>query len=328
MPIYLISGDTPLLVQTCQNQLRQMGKQHHFIQRKRITFDSNDAWDAFQNQTNNLNLFSEKCYLEINNPKAKFDKLGTKILAEYLSHPSPDIIIVMITSKLTANQKKTNWYKAIDKHGAIINIRPIALKDLPEWIANRTKQAKLNVNRESCHLLAILGEGNLTAIHHAIEKLRLLYSNEHITPNHITRVIHDSAEFSVFDLSNYTLTGKSTNTLRCLHALQSSGTEPTLVLWTFSRDCRELIHIHESLNRGIPRAQLLQKQWQSRRNLLNSALSRLSLKQCHKLHQFITYIDLVNKGIRKGNVWQLLETLSLQFCGIPIKEGVIHDVEI
>ena len=96
--------------------------------------------------------------------------------------PPPDKVLLIITSKLTGAQQKTKWYKAVSKAWVTITIWPIKANELIAWVSNRMKKAMLNFNTDSAKLLAELTQGNLLAANQAVEKLRLLYPKQAITP--------------------------------------------------------------------------------------------------------------------------------------------------
>ena len=249
-PVYLVSGDVPLLMQETRDAIRQATSEIGFHQRTLLTIESRSDWDQFSGTADNLNLFSEKTLLELRNPKGKFDDYGTKTLLHYLENPPADKLLLIITPKLTAAQQKTRWFKAVDKMGATLTVWPIAPRELPAWIAMRLKQADLNADSESIRLLTELTEGNLLSTQQAIEKLRLLYSKQPITTKEIAAVISDNARFTIFDLTNYALAGKTQRVIRILSGLRFAGTEATLVLWAIAREIRDLYSLAKQIEQG------------------------------------------------------------------------------
>lgn len=315
-PVYLISGDVPLLMQETRDAVCDAAYQTDFHQKTLLTIENASDWDQFSAAADNLNLFSEKTLLEIRNPKGKFDDHGTKVLLRYLDNPPPDKLLLIITPKLTSAQQKTRWFKAVDTTGATLAVWPIAPHELPAWIAARLKQAGLNADRNGIQLLAELTEGNLLSTQQAVEKLRLLYPNQLITTKEISTLISDNARFTIFDLTNYALAGKAQRVIRILSGLQFAGTEATLVLWAITREIRTLYSLAKQMEQGQPITQVVASQWQSRKPLLTNALSRLRCNALSQLLQQAEQIDHMIKGIKTGNVWLALETLSLSIAKV------------
>ncbi len=321
-PVYLIATDVTLLAQEAREHLRKAAEKAGFLQRDTYHVLPSFNWDNFFAQQQNYNLFSEKVFIELNNPSAKFDAATTKRLLEYLNNPPADKILLILTNKLTSAQQKTKWHKAVESKGMCTHIRNITKAELPQWISQRAQAAKVTLERESIALLAELTEGNLLATQQALQKLSLLYAQQKIDPKKVFTVISDNARFNVFDLSNQMLTGDVRSALRCLNGLKNTGVEATLILWALAREIREILNLAFQRQQGANLAQLLQSQWQSRRGLLKSALSRLTLKDCNKLLLLAENADLIIKGQSPGNLWNALETIVMTFCGKKIPSAI------
>lgn len=320
LPIYLICADSPLLVQETRDSIRQAARQQGFQQGELFFIEMGFNWKALDTAIDNFNLFSEKTFIEIRNPQAKFDERGTQILLRYLENPPPNKRLLIVTNKLTATQQKTRWYKAVSELGAVIPLWPISTQELPTWIAKRFKKFDLTVDMESINLLAELTEGNLLATQQAIEKLRLLYQNKPIPPQSVSAVINDNACFTVFDLTEAALLGKISRVTRILLALKFVDKEAApLVLWSLTHELRNLYMLFKELKNGKSLSQLLASQWQTRKQPLKMALSRLNPQLIAKLLQHSKQIDWIIKGIIPGNAWQELETLSLAIAGKELR---------
>ncbi len=311
-PIYLISGDTTLLVRETRDTLREAAKKAGFLQRELLCVEAGFDWGKFISLTENFNLFSEKCLIEIQNPTAKFDEQGIKTLLRYLETPSADHVIVITCNKLTSAQKRSRWYKAIDNVGVTLPIWPIGAHELPRWIQQRMQQAKLQADRESIQLLADLTEGNLLATQQTIEKLRLLYPAQSIDIDKMTAALSQNARYNVFDLTQYALQGDVTHVVRIVNGLRDEGVEATFVLWALTRELRNLIQKTKQREQGVPMQQVLRGEWASRQALLKSALMRLHSTSLLKALQYASQVDQMIKGMQPGAVWDALMTLSLQ----------------
>jgi len=314
--LYLISGDEPLLVEQAQAEIRTACHQKGFLHREIITIQNAANWDQLFSHYASADLFSEKKIIDIRNPNNKFDSKGQHFF-EHISHVvNPDCIVMISSAKLTAAQKRTKWFKNIERTGVIINIWPIPSYELPKWIAQQLKKRGLNASQDSIQLLATLTEGNLLATHQGLTKLQLLYPKERIDCEHVIKATHDTARFNVFDLSNYALLGNHEKTIRVIRHLQQSGLEPTLVLWALTREIR-LLHALLHANSDDSKT-LLRREWQSRQRLLSNAARRLRPQQMSALLQHASQVDKVIKGNLSGNIWLSLSELALGICGTPL----------
>lgn len=311
--VYLISGDTPLLLQETRDNIRSTAEQANFLQRDILTVDPGFDWAIIQHRLQNRSLFSEKFIIDLRLPK--WEERASKMILSYLEAPADDLLLMISTPKLTSAQKKTKWYKAIAKAGEAITIWPIPPYELPQWIRQRLNKAKLQADQESIQLLAEWTEGNLLATQQAIEKLQLLYPEQSITRDAMESMLNDNARFTVFDLSNATLIGNACRVTRILSHLKFESIEPTLILWALSREIRNLVQLLDQKERGTPINELLQKEWQSRKALVKSALQRQSYSTLLNCLQKASKIDGIIKGRSTGNYWNELESLALAMAG-------------
>lgn len=312
---HLISGDDPLLVQEARDQLCQHARQQHQTERHIVTIDSPNDWQQLTQLTQNLGLFSQAQLIDVRNPSAKFDKHVQQLLHDYVSQPNPDTLLIISCGKLTAAQKKAKWFKALEPQLHCQFIWPLQPRELPQWIQARLRQHQLSADKESIRLLIELTEGNLLATNQAIEKLALLYPQQTITTTHITQVVHDSAQFNIFDLVNYALAGQTKRVLRAIDTLQATGGEAILVLWALSREVRELYSLVQQYQRGVAMPQLLAKQWASKKPLLQAAIPRLSLTALDALIKRAQQTDLIIKGVAPGNPWHQLKSIAITLTG-------------
>lgn len=317
-PVYLLTGDETLLVRQAQETLRALAQSRDFSARQSLHVESGFQWKQLHSALQNQNLFSEKTLIELYHPSAKFEEEAKSVLLNYLSKPNPDTILVILCEKLTPAQKKTQWYQAIDKAGIIISFWPISPRDFPRWIRDRFQEDKLNATPEAIQLLAKLTEGNLLSTAQAIEKLKLLHENQKITEKEIISVSTDSARFSVFDLTQYAMAGDPSRTARIIQGLKQEGAEPTLVLWSLTREIRLLCEYAAKIARGESPNDVLRREWANRKPLFQAALRRYKEPDFLKFLQASAQIDFMIKGIREGNAWNALMDLALALAGKPV----------
>jgi DNA polymerase-3 subunit delta len=274
-PIYLISGDEPLLIQESCRAISKCAKENGFVTRNKLFADKNFNWQNLLTTANNLSLFSEKALIDLNIQTGKPGDAGSKALQAYAKNPPADKILLITTSKLDTSTKKNKWLKAIENAGIFIQVWPIDRTKLPNWIASRMQQAGLQTNSDGLNLLADYVEGNLLAAAQEIEKLRLLYGSGMLNTEQITAAIADNAKFNIFDLTNAIRQRNSKKALRILHSFKNDKTEPILILWVLARELR------------------------------TSKAALPTLQHCAK-------IDRIIKGVQKGNMWNELEKLCLK----------------
>lgn len=314
LPIYLLSGDVPLLLQESRDAIRHAGQQSGYENYQRLDVEPGFNWGTLMQHANSYSLFGERTFIELHNPTAKFETEAGKILLSYCESPPTDKILLIVTSKLSSAQQKTRWYKTISEQGAVLAIWPVKAAELSQWIQQRLQQAGLTADAASIRMLAELTEGNLLATQQAIIKLKLLYPKHPIGIKQMAEVISDSAQFNIFELSQYLLQGDSRNVIRILHHLRDQDTEPTLVLWLLAKECRELLNMADQLKQGKSISEVLASQWTNLKPLYQTALRRLPLTKLKGLLAGCHEIDKTIKGVKLGDAWQSLTLLSLDFA--------------
>jgi DNA polymerase-3 subunit delta len=319
LPVYLVSGDEPLLVQECCDQIRAKARADGCIERQIIEggaakFD----WSALRHGATEMSLFAERKLIELRLPSGKPGAEGSKAFSEYLEIASGDDVLLIIAGKIDKQSQNSKWHKALDKAGATIQIWPIKTQELPRWMQQRLKVAGLDIDREALQLLCDRIEGNLLAAVQEIEKLKLLAKNNHITTDTVTASVSDNARYNVFGLADNALKGDATASLRMLHGLRSEGVEATVALWALAREIRTLYEAQLDCDQGNSPQQALnaRKVWNNRMPFMQAALSRHSSDSLAGLIEQAAMVDGSIKGYADGSPWDRLERLVTSLCRV------------
>lgn len=317
-PIYMISGDEPLLAQEALDLIRDAAKKAEFSERIRIDIEPGADWGKlFYSNAQSFSLFSTKRILELDLTNAKLNAASSKILQEYAKNPSADILLLIRTNKVDSKTEQTVWYKALDKVSVMIPIWPITIDQLPAWITQRAKKLGLNITKGAAELLATQVEGNLLAAAQELEKLRLLQNTDTIDQQTIENAVSDNAHFDIFALVESSLAGNIKRSLRILENLNAEDTEPTLVLWALTRELRTMADMARQVKQGIGLSTLFSKYriWDKRQPAVRAFLQRHKQEDCWELLVQSAQIDRTIKGAETGDIWvklqQLVSTINL-----------------
>ena len=267
-PIYMIESDEILLARHAKKLIIDTAKQADFNQHELLFIEPGFGWERLLTQTDHLSLFNEKTVIDLINPNDKFDATGNKTLQHYIESPPEDKLLIITIKKWPKLQQKQQWYQYASKQHIHIKLAAITANQLPQWITTKLNHHKLSFDQDSVKLLAQLTEGNLLATAQAIEKLRLLFANRPITIDAIKAVTQDNANFSIYDLANQALAGQTQQTMRILMHLQQENIEPVLILWSLTKELRELAQYALQLQRGVSIHQLTQKVWRAKKTIL------------------------------------------------------------
>lgn len=317
LPVYLISGDEPLLAQELCDTLRAAARKAGYTEREVHQVDRSFDWIDLNDSANALSLFSEKKIIELNIPSGKPGAEGSKALNAYCENLSTDNLLLINTAKLDQSQQRSKWFKALDKAGATIQIWPIKTAQLPQWISQRLSSEGLSADPQAIEVLCARVEGNLLAAAQEIEKLKLLTDDNHISTELMSSAVANSARYDIFDLADKALNGQAEACVRTLQGLKSEGTDAIPILWALAREIRCLNQITHAQTQGqhFDRAAKSAGVWDNRKPLVRAALQRLSPPQLELLMRKANGIDRAAKGMRKADAWSELADLCLCICG-------------
>lgn len=320
-PVYLITGDEPLLAEESSDLLRQSLQQQGFTEREVLHVDGSFSWEYLLECANALSLFAEKKVIELRLGSSKLNKKASEILQQYLSNPAPDNILLIIADKLDGSSKKSAWFKAIDKAGVIVEIWPVEIDQLPNWIRQRAAQIELQLDEEAIQLLCDRIEGNLLAAKQELSKLSLLFSNQLVTAEAVIDAVSDSSRYDIYGLADAALQGQPARCSKILQVLHQDGTEPPVVLWALSKELRSLAAIQQAQQSGKSFDAVCQQEriWGKRKPLARQAARRVSPEQINTGLQLCANVDKIVKGMLPGDPWMLLSSIALILSGHPVK---------
>lgn len=312
--VYIISGDELLLKQDAIKLIRKAATSAGFSERLRITPEAGYDWEELHTLLHSNSLFASKRLVELDFRDISPNKVASKILQEYGEHTSTDNILLIDIGKLDDKISRSAWYKSLEKAGVMIAIWPIPREQLPQWIMNRAKKFKVQINHDAANLLTDYVEGNLTAAAQTIEKIYLLQPQTPVDAELIQSMLTDESRFTVFDFIESVVTRDKTRTLHILDSLKEEGTEPVLILWGITRELRMLADLAQQMKQGMSIDSLFQKHriFSRRQPAIRQFLSRTTAEDCWQLLNHATDIDKIIKGAAPGNTWEALQLFCLR----------------
>ena len=282
MPVYVISGEEPLLVQESADAIRLAARERGFTGRELFHVEGNSSnydWSSLISEANALSLFSDKKIVEIRIVNVKPADKGSKALTDLCANPNTDNILLIILPKLEKSALNSKWLKVLESLGAHIQVWPVKGDDLPKWIQQRLQQSGIQANPEAVQILADRVEGNLLAAVQEIEKLKLLSLDGKVNASTMSSVVADSARYNLFEFIDRMLMGEAQSAAKSLRGLKNEGADPLSLLWAITRELRILVRASEQVVLGQHSDWALKNAgvWDNRMGLFRRALQRLSL---------------------------------------------------
>ena len=312
-PLYLISGEEPLLSMESGDQIRQVARQAGYTERDVYHVEASFDWSEVAISSNSMSLFAEKKIIEIRMPNGKAGTVGGKLLAGLAKQPPVDTLILVITGKLDAATRKSKWYQAIESAGVCLQLWPMPAQQLPAWIEQRMASAGMTASKEAIHLLADRVEGNLLAADQEIQKLKMQFNKSSIEVDDVLQAVADSARHNIFEFVDAALAQQTSKLSSMLGHVRAEGVQPPVVLWALAKEFRLLFGIADALQnqRNPEQAMDAQHVWRNRRSMLANAARRKPTGYWGACLTRCTKIDRMIKGIADGNPWD--ELLQLGF---------------
>lgn len=279
-PIWLVTGDDPVLMQSARMALRQGLAQAGITERETQTTDRSFDWQGWLSQGQAGSLFSDRRLLELTLPTGKPGVSGGKALVAWAEAPPEGVVLVVSMPAPDRTQQATPWFKALVAAGERVEVPSLGLAELARWISSGLAEHGLQVEREALQWAAEQCENNSAAAQQLITKLIHLPRAGGAGP--VSRVelealLTDQARFSAFAAGDTLLQGPLPRCLRMLRGLRDEGEPLPLILWSV--------------------AQAVRRQPPNQAGPMLSELAR---------------IDTMVKGLSRDDPWLALERLALR----------------
>ncbi|PXF30378.1 hypothetical protein WH50_15705 [Pokkaliibacter plantistimulans] len=319
-PVYMLTGDEPLLMQECADQIRSQARKRGFGDREVFHVETGFNWEQVLASANSLSLFAEQKLLDVR-LSGKPNDQGSKALLEYASRPPQDTVLLLTLPKLDSSAMKAKWVNAIEQSGVLIQIWPMDAQGLPRWLAQRAKQKGLRLTTAAVEVLAQRVEGNLLAAMQELDMLALVSDGAEIDDEQILDLVGNHARHDVYDLCRVAFSGDWPATLRILSHLRQDSAEPTLMLWALTRELRDLLQLLRLQRDGMNfdnacrQARIFPQQ---RQTPLRKAAQRCRPALLVALLRQAQQLDVFSKTGQTALFWTELELWLSHLTGHPL----------
>lgn len=294
-PVYLVSGDEPLLVGEAGDAIRARARALGYAEREVFFIERSSAvWEDVRQATQALSLFSARRMVEIRMPGGKPGVTGAAALLRLIEAAGDDLLAIIITGQLERETQASEWVQAVQQRGGWLPIWPVDRARMPQWLRSRFAAAGLSAAPEALALLAERSEGNLLAARQEVDKLALLLPRgATVSVAEVAAGSADSARFDVFQLGQAVRSGDAARALRILGGLQAEGAEAVFVLWSLVRELR-------SQEAGAPPG--------ARVRSARLPFARLVMRAGRA--------DRMAKGLTAGDAWDEMALLAVELTGL------------
>jgi DNA polymerase III subunit delta len=310
-PIYLISGDEPLMAGESADAVRAAARKAGYMERIVFSIDRSFVWDELRQASQEMSLFAERRLFELRMPSGKPDK-GAALLAAIADAPPPDILFLVLTGRLDAKTSDSAWVRAIERSGVWVRVWPVGRAALPGWLESRARSLDLKLEAGVAQSIADRVEGNLLAAKQELDMLALLANGAVIDLSSALSAIGDSARYDVLQLGEAAAGGDAPRALRILTGLRNEGVDPVLILWALLRELRGMYQAREAQRLGSRPAP---SAWNQAARPSQRALDRLRKVPLERLLAQAARTDRIIKGLASGDAWSAITALAAELAG-------------
>ena len=300
-PVYLITGDEPLLVAEARAAVVEQARAAGYDERVRLDADRHFEPALLTDEMNSLSLFATRRLFDLHLADGHLGAPLGKALAALAEQPTEDALVVVSGPRLEASAQKSAWHRKCIEHGVVVQVWPVGAAELPAWLAARARASGLGLDADAAQLLAEAVEGNLLAAVQELEKIRLRHGDGvRVDADRVQQEVSNGARYTLFDFPQRVLCGEPAAALRVLGGLREEGVEPFLIVWAMARELRTL-PTDEGSARMPP----------ARRRALTHARRNGHPTYWAQGLRRLAEIDRVIKGARPGNAWDALAAFGL-----------------
>ena len=319
-PLIWVSGDETLLVQEACDEVREFARNNHFGEREILDAGPAFNWNALLQSASNLSLFAEKKLMDLRLASPKLDNEAKEALREYANNPGEDNLLLITSARVEKAATSTKWFKAIESAGLFIQVWPINIQQLPQWIQRRMQHHGLSADPDALALLAERVEGNLLAAAQEVEKLAVLYEGQRLNPDMVMRAVADSSRFSIYTLIDAALAGNAARALNILYHLRAEGGEALHILNQLCKELRALTRMRAKVEQGQNLNGVMQTErvWKNRTQIVGTALKNHNVRKLEEMLKNARVVDQSVKGVLKNNAWDELADLLLRLANVSL----------
>ena len=327
-PLYVFSGDEPLLMMEAMDQLRSKARQLGYTEREVMLQERGFDWSALLNAGQTMSLFGDRRWIELRIPTGKPGRDGADALKQFSAQiaarsntDGPETIVCIVLPRLDMKTKSSAWFSSLDEAGMAVQIDSLDRSYLPSWIAGRLQKQGQSIQggpegQRALEFIAEQVEGNLIAAHQEIQKLGLLYPAGELSEEQVRSAILKVARYNVFELSEAMLAGDLPRVNRMLDGLKGEGEPLVLILWSVTEELRLLSKLKMASDAGESVQQLLRanRVWGNKERLYPAALKRVQSSRLRQAVQIAAGLDRQSKGLQAaelpGDPWDGLRLVS------------------
>ena len=315
--LYTVYGAETLLALEAADRIRATARAAGYAEREVLTVESGFDWADLRLAGQSLSLFGSRRLLELRIPSGKPGTEGAAAIEAYVRDLPPDTVTLVSLPDMDWRALKVAWFTALEVAGVLVAANLVPRAGLPSWIAGRLASQGQSADVTTLQFIADRVEGNLLAARQEVEKLALLCPRGPLAFADVEQVVLDVARYDPFALGEALFAEDLGYLARMLRGLEGEGVAAPIVLWAVAEEVRAVARVAACLAAGEsePAALKVAKVWGPRQARVARAARRVPLVQLEDALTAASDIDLIVKGLKRGDPWRELGRLALSIAG-------------
>jgi DNA polymerase-3 subunit delta len=170
----------------------------------------------------------------------EFDRMkNQKVLLDYLSSPSRDSVLVLLSQRKSASAQLT---RAVEARGRVCILWPMFENQGEEWVSARLASYGIAAEQEAVqYLIEVTGTGRNELQSQIACIVNYIAENETLTLDMARKILANLNTFSVFDLCNALFLKSPSEIVRIFRYLLNNGEEMVKIGYFISRELGRLL---------------------------------------------------------------------------------------
>lgn len=274
-------------------------------------FDFETVFDIINSQS----LFDEINYIELNY-KNKPTKEHQDALIQLNKNISTSNKLVITCDLLNKREIGSKWVQEIEALGGIIlTLNENSIMPLVKYIL---QQGNLSIDSDALQYLINQNESNTTQLLQELNNLVFYYpGGTKLTCENIQNIINNNAKYNIYQLSNAYLAGNLKNCMLILDNIYNKTEDAILINWILNEDIRKLLKLKSKLKTNNNINQCIREigVWGDSVHKLPIANKRLNYKTLTEILKMISTLDLIIKGVLKGDPKDQIIQIIIKLTG-------------
>lgn len=187
--------------------------------------------------------------------KAKDEAAEAERFEKWLPN-APESCVMILAVRGEADKRK-KVYKALEKHGKIVNFAYLTDSEIVKWVSGRLKPVKKTMRADAVNALVFLAGRDLTRLSGEVDKLSAYVGDaDEITAEDVKSAVTPGVESNVFYMIDALVAKDAPKAYEILNAMLDAGEGPLGILAMITRQLRLMTHVKILRDEGIPLAEI------------------------------------------------------------------------